>query len=65
MEDAPRFERRLRKHFTLDFAIKIARICLDVNRHWSSTRASTHLELAWSVLVTLKRVWRLVELEMP
>ena len=65
MEDAPRLHRGLRKHLALDLAFEITRVRLDIDRNRSATRASTHLELARSVLKPVQRVWRLVDLEMP
>lgn len=65
MENAPSLQGRLREHLTLNLAIQVASIRLNVDGLWSATRAGSHLELARSVLESSELLRSLVELEVP
>lgn len=55
----------MREHLSLNLAIQVASIRLNVNGLRSATRACSHLELARSVLESTELLRSLVELEVP
>ena len=65
VEDTPGLERRLREHLSLDFAVDLSCILLDVEGGWVATGAGSHEEVSSLVLVAgeFRRV--LVELQVP
>ena len=65
MEDTPGLERRLREHLSLDFAVDLSCILLDVEGGWVATGAGSHEEVSSLVLVAREFRRILVELQVP
>ena len=65
MENTPGLEGRLSEHFSLDLAIDVSHVLLDVEGVRTSTSCGTHKEFTGSILESREFRWVLVELQVP
>lgn len=65
MEDSPGFKSRLREHLTLDFAVDVSHVLLNVEGVWTATSCGTHKEFTGCVLESIEFLRVLVELQVP
>jgi len=65
MEDSPGFESRLSEHLSLDLAINVPHVLLDVECVRSSTSGGAHKEFTGCILESREFLGCLIELQVP
>jgi hypothetical protein len=65
VENSPGLESRLREHLSLDLAINVSHVLLDVEGVRTSTSCWTHKAVTGSILESREFRWVLIELQVP